>query len=103
MDLERVEIRATIGDIEEFKESIVWKDILREIEAWKEGFRIEQNAIVDNAATANPSTASVLLHLGDINGRIKAVDYLTSIPDIFIQMLEEKQGKESKSNEPEEV
>lgn len=101
-NLERIKVRATVGDIEEFKESIVWLDILRELEAWRTGFEIERSAIVDNAQSDNPSTASVLMHLGDINGRMKAVDYLKMIPDIFIQMLKEEKGVEDDNLEPEE-
>lgn len=103
MGLERIVVRATKGDIEEFKESLVWKDILRELAAWKKGFEIEQSAIVDNAQKENPSTASVLMHLGDINGRQKAVEYMKMIPDIFIQMLEEpKSDREDSDQELEE-
>jgi len=34
-----------------------------------------------------------MLHLGSINGRERAMDYLLSIPDIFIQILEEKEDE----------
>ena len=60
--------------------------------AWKEGFRREQDSIVDEAATTNPSTASVLFHMGDLNGRIKAVDYMLSLPDLFLSILEDKKN-----------
>ena len=83
-----IEINSSKNEIREFKKSIMWRDIKRELTTWKKGFRMEREGIVDDAASSNPSTASVLLHLGDINGRIKAVDYLLSMPDIFIQILE---------------
>ena len=86
-----IEIKSTKGSVEDFKESILWDDFKNELESWKEGFRAELESIVSNAEVENPSTASVLLHMGDINGRIKAVDYMLSIPDIFIQILEDKQ------------
>lgn len=101
-NLERMQVRATVGDLEEFKESIVWKDILRELDAWRKGFEIEQSAIVDNAQSENPSTASVLMHLGDINGRTKAVEYMKMIPDIFIQMLKDEKDIKDDNLEPEE-
>lgn len=96
MSLSDVKVRVTKGDLEEFKESILWKDIKRELYAWRKGFENELKSIVDTAAKTNPSSASVLLHMGDINGRIKTVDYLLSLPDVFIGILE---SEESKSRE----
>ena len=88
----KVTVRATRDQIEEFKSSILWKDIKRELGAWKTGFRQELESIVTDASDNNPSTASVLLHMGDINGRIKTVDYLLSIPDVFLQILEDQKS-----------
>ncbi len=86
-----MEVRATRDQIEEIKNSFFWKDIKRELAQWKIGFMHESSNIVDDAATNNPSTASVLLHMGDINGRIKTVEYLLSLPDIFLDLLEDKE------------
>lgn len=97
MKLDEIRVRVTKGDLVEFKDSILWKDIRRELISWKKGFNSELKSIVDNAATTNPSSATVLMHIGDINGRTKAVDYLLSIPDVFIGILE---SEESKSSEP---
>ena len=83
-------IRATRDQIQEFQESLLWKDIVRELTMWKSGFRREMSSIVDGAAEANPTTAAVLMHLGDINGRIKAVDYMIGIPEMFLQVLKAK-------------
>ena len=88
--MEEVEICATKDQIEDFKVSVLWKDIVTELLAWKEGFTREMQSIVDDAARDNPSTASVLLHMGDLNGRQKAVDYFLSMPDVFLQILEGK-------------
>ena len=84
------EIRSTKMQIETFKESFIWQDIMDELLIWKKSFDIERNSIVDNAAESNPSTASVLLHMGDINGRVKTVDYLLRLPDVFLQILADK-------------
>ena len=46
--------------------------------------------IVSDAEAENPSTAAVLMHMGDINGRVKAVDYLLELPKIFLQVLEDE-------------
>lgn len=83
-------VTSTKDQIEEFMNSLLWKDIQCELESWKKGFEQEMMSIVDSSESTNPSTASVLMHLGDINGRVKAVDYLLSLPSIFLQILEDQ-------------
>lgn len=98
--MENITVNATLGQIEELKDSILWADIVQELESWKVGFAMELESIVDQAADTNPTTASVLLHIGDINGRMKAVDYMASILDIFIGILEtQKEEKDGRTNE----
>lgn len=87
-------IISTKESLQEFKNSTIWKDLSNELIEWKEAFANELMALVSSYETSNPSTASVLLHMGDINGRIKAVDYMLSLPDLFIQLLE-SQPKEN--------
>ena len=94
------EVYATKEQIKEFIESVLWQDLVRELNVWKEGFTFEMMAIVDNAASANPSSASVLLHMGDVNGRIKAVDYFISLPNVLLQILEEN-SNDSRHKHPE--
>ena len=88
--MELVNLRTTRDQVEEFRDSILWADIIEELNSWKEGFAREMQSIVDDAAGSNPSTASVLLHMGDLNGRLKAVDYMLSIPEVFLSLLELK-------------
>jgi hypothetical protein len=88
--METIQVRTSIEAIEEFKASILWADIVEELNSWKEGFNREMMSIVDEAEGTNPSTASVLLHMGDLNGRQKAVDYFMSLPDVFLSLLQEK-------------
>lgn len=91
-DMREVEVYSTRDQIEDLKSSVIWADIVRELDAWKIGFEMEQKSIVDDAARDNPSTAAVLLHMGDVNGRTKAIDYLLSLPEIFLQILEDKKN-----------
>ena len=91
--MEQLELRTTKDAIEEFMQSVLWADICQELNSWRQGFEFERNSIVDDAAENNPSTASVLLHLGDLNGRIKAVDYMLSIPEVFLSIIESKEEK----------
>jgi len=88
--MEEVQINATLDQIAELKESIIWNDIVRELTAWKVGFEGEMSSIVDDAEKTNPSTASVLLHMGDLNGRQKAVDYVLNILDVFTDLKNEE-------------
>lgn len=88
---EEIEVGSTKEGLEDFLESVIWNDIKNELMAWKKGFSIELEGLVDTIAAENPSTASVLTHLGDLNGRIKAVDYMLQLPEIFISLVEEKE------------
>ncbi len=97
MEDQEILVRTTKSQLEDIKESFFWMDVKQELEAWKKGFQIEQNNIVDDSSENNHSTATVLMHLGDLNGRIKAVDYLLSLPDIFLSILED-QAKEDKDD-----
>jgi hypothetical protein len=102
--MEGIQVRVSKEAIEEFKESILWADIVEELKSWKEGFNREMLSIVDDAESSNPSTASVLLHMGDLNGRQKAVDYFLSLPDVFIDILNAaKEDKESKAGEDNKI
>ena len=91
--MEIIELRTTKDSIIDFMQSVLWADICQELNSWKQGFEMERGSIVDDAAENNPSTASVLLHLGDLNGRIKAVDYMLSIPEVFLSLIESKEVK----------
>lgn len=81
-------IRATKEQLTEFKESLIWKDICEELENWKRGFQAETLALAENADSANLTTASVMLELGSLSGRMKAADYFASMPDILLSILE---------------
>jgi len=98
MDDREITVRATKGQIQDFLESFLWKDMKRELGAWKKGFDSEMRSIVEDSTVENPSTATVLMRMGDINGRVKAVDYLLSLPNIFLHILEE-QRDDNRRNE----
>jgi hypothetical protein len=93
---EEIEVYSTTEQIKNFMESTLWKDMVRELEAWSEGFRREQDSLVEEAAVTNPSTASVLMHLGDLNGRQKAIRYVLGLPEMLLDVKEEqKQNKQT--------
>ena len=88
--------RASQEAIKEFKKSILWADMRDELLFWLEGFKDEQEGITDDAIEGNKSTASVLMHLGDLTGRKKAVNYLLGMLDVFLSEFEVK--KEDKKD-----
>ena len=87
-----VEINATKTQIEYFIESILWTDIQRELLEWDKQFNKERDSIVSDARETNPSTASVLLHMGDLEGRKQAVKYFLGLPEVFLNVLEDKEN-----------
>ena len=84
---QEVIVNATKDQIEEFKKSILWKDIKCELIMWKDGCKDEYGQTVGDSIT---SGANILTHLGDIHGREMTIDYLLSLPDVFLQILEDK-------------
>ncbi len=84
--------RASREAIEEFEKSILWADIRDELLFWIDGFKDEQDGIADDTIENNKSTAAVLMHIGDLNGRKKAVNYLLGMLDMFLSEFEEKKG-----------
>lgn len=89
-------VNATKDQIKDFRSSVLWADFVRELKAWSHGFNLEMMSIVDDSASKNESTASVLMHIGDLNGRQKAVQYMLSLPDVFLDILETKNESERK-------
>ena len=87
----KVKVNATRGQIEEFKNSILWQDICQECDFWAEGFDREEKSVVDRIAAENLSTAATLTLIGSIDGRKKAVAYFKNILDVFLNVLEEKE------------
>ena len=91
-DQSLIEIMSSKRQIKEFKkDNLVWRDMQNELTIWLDAFEREKGNIVDDAANNNPSTASVLLHLGDLNGRVKTVKYILSLPDLFLSILKDKE------------
>ena len=89
---EVTEVYATRDQIESLLNSILWNDIVRELNAWSKGYENELAGIVDDAQKTNPSTASVLMHMGEINGCQKAIRYIIDLPNRFLEVLEERKN-----------
>jgi hypothetical protein len=97
--MEEIVVYSTVSQLEDFKESLIWKDIERELKAWQLGFEIEQRGLVEDVAENNLSTANVLTHLGDLHGRQKAIEYVLSIVDVLISIAIEEQEENQDGKE----
>jgi hypothetical protein len=84
-------IHATKGQIKSFRGSLLWGDIKRELEVWKEQFKDEPKVLATNTINGEENTASVLVHLGSLQGRELAIDYMIGMLDVFIQIKEDEE------------
>ena len=92
------ELLTTVDEIEEFEKSFLWLDIKDELNNLAENAQVEYDLVGepilnDEGVRVTPTTAEVLIHLGDIKGRRKAVSYFLSIPDILKQILEDRKDE----------
>ena len=97
MQDEEVTIRSTKSQLEEFKTSFIWKDMVDEIARLSRNSQVEYDLvgephIDDEGFKIIPNTSETLIHLGDIKGRRKAVGFFLNIPDILIQALEDQEN-----------
>jgi len=97
MQDEEVTIRSTKSQLEEFKTSFIWKDMVDEIARLARNSQVEYDLvgephIDDEGFKIIPNTSETLIHLGDIKGRRKAVGFFLNIPDILIQALEDQEN-----------
>ena len=91
-----VQVRCSRVDIEQLKASTIWRDIVDELESWKQGFDNELHSLVDIIAKDHTGTAEVLTHLGEINGCLKTVDYLINLPDQLKEILDSREKDKEK-------
>jgi hypothetical protein len=97
-------VLSTKNQLEDFRESLIWKDILAELNRLDERTLLEYGLVgephtKDNGQVIVPNTSETLIHLGDIKGRRKAVDYFRQILDILIGEKEENKN-DSEYSEP---
>uniref|UniRef100_A0A6H1ZMG0 Uncharacterized protein n=1 Tax=viral metagenome TaxID=1070528 RepID=A0A6H1ZMG0_9ZZZZ len=94
---EKETLKSTRDQIEEFKNSMLWLDFKSELKRLYVNAGIEYDLVGephtdDSGAKIVPNSSETLIHLGEIKGRRKAVKYFLSIPDIFLQILEENKN-----------
>ena len=91
MDEMDVEVSATKLQIEGFKESILWQDIKRELDKWRSGAISEYGRVIGDVIEGNSGIENSDMHLGSLYGRERTIDFMLSLPDMFLQILEEKE------------
>ena len=87
---EKVTVFSSVGDIEAAIKDVFWRDVIRELKTWRKGIEMERAGMIDEAASSNPSTVVYLLHEGDLNGRIKAIDYVLNLPKVLKEISEDQ-------------
>ncbi len=90
MDLADVIVRTTKGEIEEFKKSLLAKDMRREI------------LVLIKMAEREYPEATTLMWKGNIDGRIEALGRMLEMPDRFIHKLKEDLEDKKQQQEEEE-
>lgn len=99
--MEEVTVKSTRTQLEEIKESMFWHDVQEELGRLKEELNNEYDLIgepkieVDDEGRRTkiyPSTAEALIHLGDIKGRKKSIEYFLMLPEIFLNILEDNKN-----------
>lgn len=95
--MEEIIVKSTRDQLEEIKESMFWKDVQEELSRLKEELNNEYDFVGEPKVEINeegkrikiyPSTAEALIHLGDIKGRKKSIEYFLMLPEIFLNILE---------------
>lgn len=90
MDEKEIQIRATKEEILRFISSLLWQDMQLECEVWKE------------QAASEYDQADTMEKVARIQGRREAIDYLLKMPQTFLEILDERTGKITESNELDE-
>ena len=85
-----MKLRATKDSIEEFKNSVLWKDIKRELGVWKS---MAKDEIMSLAGAC--SDIKDLTNIARVGGRIEAIEYMLQILDIFLQEIEDARRNET--------
>ena len=91
MDGMEVEVNATKLQLEGFKESILWQDIKRELVKWRSGAQQEYSRVIGDVIEGDSGIENSDMHLGSLYGRERTIDFMLSLPDMFLEILKEKE------------
>ena len=90
MKYKEMKLRVTKASLEEFKDSVLWKDIKRELGVWKKIARDELISLAQGC-----SGIEDLTQVARIGGRIEAINYMLEMPDIFLQEINDARRDET--------
>ena len=101
-------VRSTKSKIEEFKNSMLWKDIQDELKRLSRNAQLEYDLVGephvdDQGFRVIPNESETLIHLGDIKGRRKAVNYFLDILEVLLQEIEDEKANVGKQETNMEV
>lgn len=85
-----VKIDATMEQVKQFKGSILWRDIERELKRWLEMFEPHNSMAIDLCIEGKMSGSATLTSMAEVRGREKAINYILAMPDVFLDILEER-------------
>jgi len=91
-DYTEPEVRATKGQIEDLKQSIIWQDICNELDLWAEEVDKEGKSIAGHIMDNNLNSGAALTFIGYAEGRREAVNRFKVILDILLNKLTEKEN-----------
>jgi len=97
-DRMEVVVNATRNQIEDFVDSLLWKDIKRELKIWQRASVDEYSQVIGNIISGDSDIENSDMHLGSLYGREKTIDFLLSIPEMFLQILEDKKLEEEQDD-----
>ena len=69
-------LRSTAGEIEQFKESLVWKDILDELTTCIDLYKADMAALPSQAAEGRIPSGTLEIRMGRLDGTIKAFEWV---------------------------
>jgi len=90
MKYKELRLRATKASIEEFKDSVLWKDIKRELGVWKKMAGDELVSLAQGCSGIEDLTQAAR-----IGGRIEAINYTLEILDVFLQEINNARRNET--------
>lgn len=79
-------------ELEQLQSSIPWLDITNTLERWKTGFENQQKTLIEDAKSGKLTNTAYLLNQGDLEGRVRLIEYILMLPDVLIHELENRKN-----------
>jgi len=96
-DQKGILVRTTRDEINEFKNSFLWKDMKRELGIWKRMISQRALELTGECIRGERESGSVLAALGSLYGSKETVNRLLGLPDHFIEELNIRKEEKEKN------